>query len=497
MTPWDDDKSTAADPDNPAADEQLTADEWDAHVTEGHFPADELNFGVDAGDPVMTDPQNGDQIVARYDRSAGSWVVDALETDSLSYVADYIVDTEDDLQSIVSGASAGETVVVGRGTHTVTLDGSDIGLHLNTDDVRLHLVAGATIQLGDNEIGSSENGHLIQIGDGTADGPSGVKITGLGTIDGNQANNDTTVSESDTLVYVTGEVSDCLIADVTIQNHDGDALWAAGVDATDVISELTIRDVTIKSCGEGILWQYSDGVVIDSPTISVDTQDAIEPATGSTDWEVLYPVITNSGQQGIDVFGGASQGKIKGGRITGWGTAGIDFSDTSSESIDVEVVDVTLHDRDGTASGPAVRMAGAAHEVYFDGLHIHDTPGRVFDVPAGPEIVHITNCEIHDTADYIQVTAGSGKTRVIRDNIIYNVEDATSPDGESLNVNGSPLLMSGNTIYFEGTGAPNYAARITASDGFTSYNLVEGADFGTGALDDASGAGHSVTSNQT
>jgi len=35
---WDDDKSTAADPDNPAADEQLTADEWDAHVADqkGH-----------------------------------------------------------------------------------------------------------------------------------------------------------------------------------------------------------------------------------------------------------------------------------------------------------------------------------------------------------------------------------------------------------------------------------------------------------------------------
>ena len=72
---WDDDKSTAADPDNPAPDEQLTADEWDAHVSEGHFPSDELNFGVNAdGDPVITDPQNADQVVMRYDRSAGEWV---------------------------------------------------------------------------------------------------------------------------------------------------------------------------------------------------------------------------------------------------------------------------------------------------------------------------------------------------------------------------------------------------------------------------------------
>jgi len=38
MTPWDDDKSTASDPDNPSANEQLTADEWDDMVADqkGH-----------------------------------------------------------------------------------------------------------------------------------------------------------------------------------------------------------------------------------------------------------------------------------------------------------------------------------------------------------------------------------------------------------------------------------------------------------------------------
>lgn len=84
MVPWDSDKSTAADPDNPAADEQLTADEWDAHVSEGHFPADELNLGVDNGDPVLTDPQNADEVVLRYDRSAGSWVMDSLSAEQVS-----------------------------------------------------------------------------------------------------------------------------------------------------------------------------------------------------------------------------------------------------------------------------------------------------------------------------------------------------------------------------------------------------------------------------
>lgn len=82
---WDDDKSTAADPNNPAPNEQLTADEWDAHVTEGHFPSDELNLGVDGnGDPVITDPQNGGQTVMRYERSSGAWVVNGLKANSAS-----------------------------------------------------------------------------------------------------------------------------------------------------------------------------------------------------------------------------------------------------------------------------------------------------------------------------------------------------------------------------------------------------------------------------
>ena len=80
---WDDDKSTAADPDNPAPDEQLSADEWDDHVLDGHWPSDELNLSIDnSGDPVITDPQNADETIMRYDRSAGSWVVDSLNTEN-------------------------------------------------------------------------------------------------------------------------------------------------------------------------------------------------------------------------------------------------------------------------------------------------------------------------------------------------------------------------------------------------------------------------------
>jgi len=79
---WDDTKTTADDPDKPDADERLTAEEWNTHVDEGHWSGDELQFQIDSGDPVLVDPQNSDEIVARYDRGPGKWMIDALQTDN-------------------------------------------------------------------------------------------------------------------------------------------------------------------------------------------------------------------------------------------------------------------------------------------------------------------------------------------------------------------------------------------------------------------------------
>jgi hypothetical protein len=54
--PWDSDKSTAADPDNPAADEQVTADEWDAHVAD---QKSRVLYGPVADRPAAGDVPNG------------------------------------------------------------------------------------------------------------------------------------------------------------------------------------------------------------------------------------------------------------------------------------------------------------------------------------------------------------------------------------------------------------------------------------------------------
>jgi hypothetical protein len=117
---WDNPKNTASDPDNPNADEQLTASEWNTHVDEGHWPSDELQFQIDNGDPVLVDPQNSNEIVARYDRGKGSWVIDTLEADDANikrpsnnqhYASEYDgSDADARLDNVLSAAQDGDRI---------------------------------------------------------------------------------------------------------------------------------------------------------------------------------------------------------------------------------------------------------------------------------------------------------------------------------------------------------------------------------------------------
>jgi len=106
MTPWDSTKVTEDGDGTVDSDEQLTADEWNRHVTDGHFPGDALNQGTDAnGNPVVTDPANGDQVVWRYDPSAGQWEVVntdlALNTNDVTNVG--AIETSDLNSSVANG----------------------------------------------------------------------------------------------------------------------------------------------------------------------------------------------------------------------------------------------------------------------------------------------------------------------------------------------------------------------------------------------------------
>lgn len=64
--------------------DEFTAEQFNDHVEEGHFPSDQLNFDVDAeGNPIATDPQNGDQVVATYNRGEGTWEFESVSAEQL------------------------------------------------------------------------------------------------------------------------------------------------------------------------------------------------------------------------------------------------------------------------------------------------------------------------------------------------------------------------------------------------------------------------------
>jgi len=181
MTPWDGTKTTEDGDGTIDGDEQLTASEWNNHVTDGHFPADKLNFGTDVnGDPVVTDPANGDQVVLRYDPSAGQWEivnvnlelndndinnVGSVQTDELAIggVPDSLGDRTITVPDEVSWAALGDELPTHyRGTVTVNVSGDHSGEEATIEPVIEHKDPG---------------GPLIIEGDRTT--PSNAKVGGL------------------------------------------------------------------------------------------------------------------------------------------------------------------------------------------------------------------------------------------------------------------------------------------------------------------------------
>jgi hypothetical protein len=124
--PWDNTKATEDGDGTVDSDEQLSADEWNQHVTDGHFPADEVNFDVDGnGDPVVTDPQNADEVIARYDRSEGAWVFTAVSTEEVNNV---LIAEPNELQAKIDEMASRQSVGVGRNTGkgTVFVSGNEV-----------------------------------------------------------------------------------------------------------------------------------------------------------------------------------------------------------------------------------------------------------------------------------------------------------------------------------------------------------------------------------
>jgi len=81
---WDDDKSTASDPDNPSASEQLPADEWNKHRND---QLSRMEYGPLSERPAASERPQGALWFDEYGRISrvdtnDSWVLDSFGTDA-------------------------------------------------------------------------------------------------------------------------------------------------------------------------------------------------------------------------------------------------------------------------------------------------------------------------------------------------------------------------------------------------------------------------------
>lgn len=105
---WDSDKSTAADPENPDPDEQLTAGEWDNHVT------DQKNRGYNTTASVTSNHTASPQEIVLADASGGALTVTLPAPEAAACV------------TVKKTDSSGNAVTVARpGSQTIDGDSSD------------------------------------------------------------------------------------------------------------------------------------------------------------------------------------------------------------------------------------------------------------------------------------------------------------------------------------------------------------------------------------
>ena len=149
---WDDDKSTASDPDNPAADEQLTADEWDNHVSD---QIGRLEYGPLSSRPPASEKPQGALWFDEHGRisrvdSNNNWVVESLGSDTQGIPTlngRKIEATARNLAPVTpytSGPAHGEGGSAFQGATTAP-DGRVVLAPLNSDNVGIVDTSGASV----------------------------------------------------------------------------------------------------------------------------------------------------------------------------------------------------------------------------------------------------------------------------------------------------------------------------------------------------------------
>lgn len=411
---------------------------------------------------------------------------ESVDTDELKNVYDSIVTPSDDLATIVSNATAGESIWVAPGTHTVSLDGNSEALPIEQDDITLYLAGGATVQLADGETSASTTGGGLVVA--TA-GVSGATITGPGTLDGNKSNNTTPSSINGfALIRAGNNVTDLRISDLTIQNSPADAILPSASSGNE-IQRVWVENCTITDNAEGIYWNYADDVIIrDNAIDNTTAQDGVEPVQ-SSDWEITNNIIRNTAQSAIDVFNGAVDGIISENIIRGAGSVAINIEGSPANT------DIEIHDNQitgGSSNGIGV-AATAAHE----DINIHDN--RIEDA-GGDGVNVISNTLRVDVKSNTMVSCGDrgiyhqGDDCVIALNRCLNNGQSGSDRG--IRAGGDHQDIKNNVCYdTQATATQQYGIQAGGSSQFVHGNHCW--DNGTSDLLDQTDADSVVSDNMT
>jgi len=126
---WDSDKSTAADPDNPAADEQLTADEWDTHV------GDQQGRGYRDLVTVTANHTASDQQIVLADASGGALTVTLPAPGSADVVTVKKIDASGNAVTLATPGS--ETI---DGDSSRTISGENVAREVVSDGANYYII---------------------------------------------------------------------------------------------------------------------------------------------------------------------------------------------------------------------------------------------------------------------------------------------------------------------------------------------------------------------
>jgi len=397
----------------------------------------------------------------------------------MSYGAtgDGVTDDTATIQSALTAAPSGATVIVPDGTYIVSRVNpgtTDYCLNISKP-VNFHLMAGATIKLADGDLTNvSDEVYVIEIN------ASNVYITGQGTIDGNRAGQvditDTSQVNSRVCVSATGAFDTLKVSDISIINSAGNTANIKGTSKTSLLTNISFQNTHSTGCREGYLFHWTkdlrvinNSCILENDAIS---QDAFE--TSECDSSVFIgnyaecETPTGARGAGFDLFFAGERCICSGNTAVNMGEGiaiGNNIADGGTGTD--HIVSNNVIESPQTVSGIRVYLTTGADRVIIQGNIVRNVVTNAqhgIEARAGSGIMILDN--IVDTTstgigifllsgmddtivqgNRIANTGGTGVgIRCDGDNCTISNNRLITTGGDGIEVNGDSNLINGNNL---------------------------------------------------